>query len=92
VKVTGAGEELKNDIKKETNFNRSPMPWGPLDPLQKLFIKGCFSHFLHPPFLSSQLPNFPASLFWTPLKKLLIILNKLFSQNFVITFINSIGV
>ena len=31
VQVTGAGEELENGIKKEANFNRSPMPWGPLD-------------------------------------------------------------
>jgi hypothetical protein len=40
VQVTGAGEELENDIKKQANFNSSPMPWGPLDPLQKLFGKG----------------------------------------------------
>jgi len=38
VQVTGEGEELKNDIKIEANFNRSPMPWGPLDPPQKLLI------------------------------------------------------
>lgn len=31
-KVAGAGEELENEIKKETNFNRSLMPWDPLDP------------------------------------------------------------
>jgi hypothetical protein len=30
VQVTGAGEELENDIKNEADFNRSPMPWGPL--------------------------------------------------------------
>ena len=30
VQATGAGEELENDIKNEANFNRSPMPWGPL--------------------------------------------------------------
>ena len=40
VQVTSAGEELKNEIKKEANFNRSPMPWGPLDPPQKLLIIG----------------------------------------------------
>jgi hypothetical protein len=39
VKVKGAGEELENDIKKEANFSRSPMPWGPLDPLKKLLIR-----------------------------------------------------
>jgi signal transduction histidine kinase/ligand-binding sensor domain-containing protein/CheY-like chemotaxis protein len=46
VQVTGAGEELENDIKKETNFNRSPMPWGPLDPPQKfLFGFAVFTFF-----------------------------------------------
>jgi hypothetical protein len=32
VQVTGAGEELENGIKKEANFNRSPMPWAPWPP------------------------------------------------------------
>jgi hypothetical protein len=39
VQVTGEVEELENDIKKEANSNRSPMPWGPLDPPQILLIK-----------------------------------------------------
>ncbi len=39
VKVKVAGEKLENDMKKETNFNRSPMPWGLLDPRQKVFIR-----------------------------------------------------
>jgi hypothetical protein len=30
VQVTGEGEELENDIKNKANFNRFPMPWGPL--------------------------------------------------------------
>jgi hypothetical protein len=45
VQVTGAGEELENVIIKEATFNRSPMPWGPLDPPKKLLIKN--GHGLH---------------------------------------------
>jgi hypothetical protein len=37
-KVTGAGEVIENILSKRTISNRSPMPWGPLDPLQKLLI------------------------------------------------------
>jgi signal transduction histidine kinase/DNA-binding response OmpR family regulator/ligand-binding sensor domain-containing protein len=37
VRVTGAGEELGNDIKKETSLNRSPMPWGSPGPPTKAF-------------------------------------------------------
>jgi len=44
VQVTGAGEELENNIKKEANLNRSPMPWGPLDPPQKFLIKSSPCH------------------------------------------------
>ena len=38
VQVTGAGEKLENDIKKEAKFNRSPMPWGPLDPRKNFLL------------------------------------------------------
>jgi hypothetical protein len=37
VKVTGEGEEVENNIKKEANFNRSPMPWDPLDPYKTFY-------------------------------------------------------
>jgi hypothetical protein len=39
VQVTGEGEEMKNIIKNKTTSNRSPMPWGSLDPLKNFLLR-----------------------------------------------------
>jgi hypothetical protein len=37
-KVTGAGGIIENILSNKSISNRSPMPWGPLNPPQKLLI------------------------------------------------------